>query len=424
MRAPASDTRRPIALAGLAAVFIVAAVGCGGKTGLDLPDAQPDGSVDAGTDAAVPCVEVPPDGGVAEVPLDTVARLRRADVVFLVDVTLSMRDEIDQIRARLRDTLAPAIEGQIPDSQLAVATHGDFPIDPYGASSDSPFQLVVPMTSDLARAQAGVDSLRLGDGADQPESQVEALYQIATGEGLGPWIPPAFGCPSGGYGYPCFRDDSLPIVMMFTDAPMHNGPTGTNPYSTIAPPPHTYVDAVRELTARGIRVIGLESGGGQGRRDLESIARDTGAIGPAGPLVYDIGTVGERLDDGVVSAIRTFADSVRFDVDTVLVDPEPGDGIDVRTLVERVEPVRAEPMSGVESIDVAGGAFRGVHAGTRVVFRILVRNDAIPPSPHARRFRLGIIFRGDRRTRLGEAEIVVVIPGTDGSGCDDAPRGG
>ena len=123
---PASDARRPNALAWLAALSLLAATGCGGKTGLDLPDARLDGAVDAGTDATVPCVEVPPDGGVAEVPLDTVARLRRADVVFLVDVTLSMRDEIDQIRARLRDTLAPAIEGQIPDSQLALATHGRF----------------------------------------------------------------------------------------------------------------------------------------------------------------------------------------------------------------------------------------------------------------------------------------------------------
>src|SRR5690606_40605076 len=46
------------------------AVGCGAKTGLDVPDASLDAGVDAETDSAVPCIETPLDGGPIEVPLD------------------------------------------------------------------------------------------------------------------------------------------------------------------------------------------------------------------------------------------------------------------------------------------------------------------------------------------------------------------
>src|SRR5688500_9256551 len=235
------------------------AIGCGAKTGLDVPDASPDsgrdGGADAGVDAAIPCIEIPLDGGIIEVPLDIEAELARADVLFLVDTTASMQDEIDQIRDGLRDRIAPGISAAIPDSALGVASFDDFPADPCGQAGDAPFELLTPITDDLTRVQAAVDALELGNGVDRPESQVEALYQVATGAGLGSYVPPSFGCPSGGVGYPCFRPEALPVVLLFTDAPFHSGPGGSNPYTcTPTPPPHDYSDAVEALTRLGIRV--------------------------------------------------------------------------------------------------------------------------------------------------------------------------
>src|SRR6187397_2632974 len=131
------------------------AIGCGSKTGLDVPDtgvdAGPDGGPDAGSDAGIPCVEIPLDGGVIEVPLDIEAQLARADVLFLVDVTASMQDEIDAIREGLRDRIAPGINAAIPDSALGVAAFGDFPSDPCGQAGDTPFRLLSPITQDLTR---------------------------------------------------------------------------------------------------------------------------------------------------------------------------------------------------------------------------------------------------------------------------------
>lgn len=408
-----------------APLFVLAlALGCGAKTGLETPDidAGPDAGVDAGPDAgpdaSLPCVEVPLDGGTIEIPLDIEAELARADVLFLIDTTASMSEEIDEIQRGLRDVIAPGIADAIPDSALGVATFADFPEGMCGEAGDDPFRLELPITTEVGRVQSAVDGIELGNGLDRPESQVEALYQVGTGEGIGSFVPPSFGCPMGGVGYPCFRSDALPVVLLFTDAPFHNGPGGTNPYRCgVTPPPHTYTQAVEALDNLSIRVMGLYSGTGEGRGDLRSVAEDTGAVDDGRPLVFDIGERGERLSASVVEAIETLADVIEFDVDTVLEDPDLGDDVDPRDFVEAVVPVRAVPMDRIERIDEATGTFIGVRAGTQVIFELRIRAGAVVPGPEPQRFLLEIVFRGDRRTRLGSRLIEIVIPGADGTGC-------
>ncbi|HJL18841.1 MAG TPA: hypothetical protein RMH99_24475 [Sandaracinaceae bacterium LLY-WYZ-13_1] len=423
----ATARRRPILRWGALLLATALAVGCGAKTGLDLPDADagelPDGGIDAGPDAGldagVPCVEVPFDGGAIEVPLEIEAELARADVLFLIDVTASMSEEIDQIRGGLRDVIAPGIAETIPDSALGVASFADFPEGMCGEAQDRPFELTVPITTDLNRVQAAVDSLELGNGLDRPEAQVEALYQVATGEGIGTYVPPAFGCPSGGVGYPCFRSGALPVVLLFTDAPFHNGPGGSNPYRCgVTPPPATYPEATDALNRLSIRVMGLYSGNGEGRGDILAVARDTGALEGDDPLVFDIGENGRRLSASVVEAIRTLADVIEFDVDTVLEDPDLTDDVDPREFVEAVVPLRAEPMDRIAGIDEETGTFLGVRAGTRIFFELRIRAEAIVPGREPRSFLLEIVFRGDRRTRLGSRLVQIVIPAEDGEGCE------
>jgi hypothetical protein len=351
--------------------------------------------------------------------MEVQAEIGRADVLLLIDTTTSMDQEIDQIRARLRDRIVPAIAEAIPDSRLGVASFADFPVNPYGsAGRDTPFTLHLPMTSSMADVQAAVNSLGSSNGADQPESQIEALYQTATGAGLGGYVAPSEGCPMGGTGYPCFRRDALPVVLLFTDAPMHNGPSGRHRYGALDPPAHTYGATILALNRLGVRVIGFDSGGGNGRADLEAVARATNAIdGSGSPLVYEIGTGGERLSTGVVDAVRTFASTAVFDIDAVAVDPDPTDGIDVTALVRELVPLAADPPDGVTEIDRVAGVFRGVRAGTRVSYRVVLQNDIITPGPEPIVLRLELVFRGDGRTRLASRILEIVIPAIDGSGC-------
>lgn len=389
---------------------------CGSKTGLDVPD------VVVLAEPAPPCIELPTDPLTnVTIDLSTTAELRRADVFFLIDNTRSMEGEISEIRARLRDRLAPAIFEQIPDTHFGVGTVADFPIEPYGEPGDVPYSLIRQLTGDLATVQGAVDLIRLTSGGDIREAQIEAVYQVATGAGLGEHIPASFGCPSGGFGGVCFRDDAFPVILLFTDAPMHGGPATGDPYdSRISPAPHTYVQTIDALRERGIRVLGLWSNVNDfEREDLEAMARDSGGVDTRGaPLVFNIGSNGERLGTGVAGVLREFARSVIFNIGATAVDPTPDDGVNVTRFVESITPLRAEPMASIDRINPTEGTFEGVVSGTRVIFQVTLRGDSVVPGPTAQRFRLQVDFRTGGSTFIGSGEVDLVIPGLDGTGCE------
>ena len=399
-------------------LMCVSAFGCGAKTGLNKPDVSREPDPDVPEEPRT-CIEIPIDGSPIDVDLTIQAEVGRADVTFLIDRTQSMEQEIDTIRARLRDRIAPGVREDIPDSSFAVATFADFPVPPHGAAGDDPFSLVFPLTDDVTRVQTAINAIELGDGGDGPESQVEALYQLATGEGISPYVEPSSGCPGGGFGYACNRPDAVPTVLLFTDDVFHNGPGGSEPYTNVSRT-HRYNETVSALVARNMRVIGFDSGTGRATANLRRIADDTQAVDTAGnPLVYSIGQNGAGLSDNVIDALRTFASSAIFDVDTVLSDADPADGVDVRAFVDKVTPKAATPMSGIDRIDEENGAFIGARAGTTLEFTLTLMNDVVVPGDTARTFLLRIVFRGDMTAQLGSELVELVIPGADGSGCPD-----
>ncbi|MEZ4252039.1 MAG: hypothetical protein R3B99_27815 [Polyangiales bacterium] len=314
--------------------------------------------------------------------------------------------------------IAPGDSGRDPDSRLAVASFEDFPVPEYGAATDRPYELWTTATSDISLVQAAVNAITLGDGRDLPESQVEAIYQLVTGAGRGSYVPVSAGCPGGGFGSACFRRDALPVALLFTDNDFHNGPRNANPYgSDVRPAPATYDEMVEVANGVGLRVIGFDSTGGA-RRHVQQLSTDTGALTPDGrPLYYNVGAAAERLDTSVVDAIRTLASNFVQDVDAVIFDGDPTDGIDALELVESFLPSRAEPMNGIERID--GSTFVAAQAGTRLYWVVTIRNDAVVPGPRPRRVRLEVVFRGDERRRIGRTFIDLVIPGADGSACEE-----
>lgn len=414
-------------------------VGCGSKTDLLVPTPSRDSGVadapmdaridapmpppDAGPDAApMPdeCIELPFEEPPELVDVDFEARILAADILFLVDTTGSMSDEINQIQRTLQEVLVPRMADAIPDVRFAVASFADFPVNPYGADLDRAYVMHQTSTSDILAVQRAIDAMPDSNGSDGPESQTEALFQSATGLGRGRFVAPAT-CPGGTVGYACFRPTGSRIFLLFTDAPFHNGPGGSNPYGPeVEPRPATYEETVNSLRDIGAKVLGLFSGGGdfEALRDLRAIARDTGAVAADGaPVVIDIGPRGELLDEGVIGAVETLVEQVPIDID-VLVEDADFDDFDVTTLVREVLTLRAEPPSGATDL---GDRFENVLPGTRVFFRIMLQNDVLPPSETSRSFYLRIVLRGDGATRLQETLVQIIIPGERGERCPDEP---
>lgn len=401
-------------------------VACGSKSPLLVPDSFEDAGMDAGFDAGIPrrdagldggptpdeCIELPFGEPPRELPVTFVAQILSADVYFLVDVTGSMGDEIDQIRAGLTDRIIPGLAAEIPDVNFSVGRYADFDVRAagYGSSGDEAFRLVQASTSSIDQVVSAVGRLTTQSGGDTPESLVEALYLSSTGESLGRWVPPR-PC-SGGIGYPCWRSTGSPIILAFTDASSHNGPGGTDAYDPrhfSEPFPHSYEEARDALRAIGAKVLGLNSGspGDGGDTILRQLARDTGAVRPDGtPIVFDIGRDGIRLGTSVIEAVRTLVDEVPIDVD-VLAEDYPGDDLDASVFVDEVVAVSSMPADGAINL---GDRFADVTPGTRVNFSIHLFNDLIPQTDVAQSFFLWVVLRGDGVVRLQETLLEILVP--------------
>lgn len=417
-----------MALIALAGSLIAA---CGSKTGLEAPDAGPDAGIDAGTDAGtdagmppVPCIEAPPDAGPVTADLEIPASLSVVDIMFLIDSTGSMRDEIDAVRAGLRGRVVPGVRAAIPDAAFGVALFGEFPIAPHGPSGVEPYQLRTPITTNVINVEAALDDTPTWGNFDDAEAAIEGLYQVMTGNGYGSpgdpgYIAPSFGCPAGGSGGGCFRDDALPIVMLITDAPMHNGPDSENDYS-FTPAPHTYEETVRAVERLDALVLGLaasDPGRPSPADDLEALSRDTGSVDADGrPRVFDIGGGGAGIGTEIIEAVQFVASELPLDVDAVVEDI-PGDEVDADLVLRGMRAVSADPPENVDRIE--GDTFFGVVPGTSLTFEITVDASGLPPSAERRVFPARIIFRASGRSRLDVREIEIVVPGDDGMGCED-----
>ncbi|MCS6857744.1 MAG: hypothetical protein NZM37_08545, partial [Sandaracinaceae bacterium] len=367
-----------------------------------------------------PCIEAKP-GMQTLATLAVPARFGMIDVLFLIDASASMQDEIEGVRLGLRERIVPETRALIANPAFGVALFGEFPVLPHAhpSSGVEPYRLRVPMTTDIRRVEVALQSTPVWGNLDDPEASVEALYQVATGEGFPPFIPPSPGCPMEGWGGVCFREGALRVILLITDAPMHNGPPGVQPESryTFTPSPHTYEEALSKLREIGARVIGL------GSSDLfhlspfphlRAIAKDTGAVDANGnPMVFDIGDSGNRIESAIVQAITSLAQKALLNVDAVVEDV-PGDLIDARELIKEVRPLEAQPSSGVQGI--VDNAFIGVLPNTILIFELVIDGGKLSPHPERRMIPARVVFRENKRIRMDERVVWIVIPGLDG-GC-------
>ncbi len=398
-------------------------LGCGAKTALDAPDASTDAAVvpDAFTPPTL-CIEAPVGAERVLARLSTPAHLRVADVMFVIDATASMTDEIQGVRRGLRERVVPGIRAAIPDASFGVALYGEFPVAPHAWPGDDvgPYALRAQITSDIGRIEAALERIPTWGNRDVPEAGTEALFQVATGAGLEPFIAPSFGCATGGVGGACFRPDAFHVILLVTDAPLHNGPPGVPPISDYAftPEPHRYAQMIDALQAIDALVIGLGASdppGGAPMAHLRAVARDSGAIDASGePLAFDIGGDGGGIGDDVVRAIERLAEDVPLEVDAILED-RPGDAIDARTLVRALRPALAEPPSGIASMDAT--TFHGVRPGTTLTFELELDLSSLPPARERREIPARVVIRESSRARLDTVDVRIVVPGDDGGGC-------
>lgn len=376
--------------------------------------------------------------------------IRKADVHFMMDRTGSMTEEEAQLRVGLSG-LVDRITTTIPDLGVGVAGFSDFPVEcsmccvdvpiigrmcglPYGQPEDRPYTHIIDITTDRAEMQRGVDMLRADLGGATWASSTEALYQAATGAGIGTWVPPktCVAVPDEEgirYGYPCFRPGALPILVVLTDTSSRNGPM-TNPeddYRNSEFPadarPHTYLQTLDELRRIGARTFGVISGEEISSPTPEAQFREwatqTGTVDSTGaPIFFRIAPDGTGLTDRVAEAIEMLAGETPQDLTTTTRDgadfPERADPIDARNFIKAIRPARAFDSAGTEIPPEVlmrdDTTFYGVTPGTLVSFDVTFENDFVMPAATAQVFRATIIVLGNSVAELDSREVIIVVP--------------
>ncbi|MDR1231183.1 MAG: VWA domain-containing protein [Spirochaetaceae bacterium] len=92
------------------------------------------------------------------------------DLVFALDTTASMRDDITEIRKNLANLLAEETRG-FRSFQVGMVLYKDY--------GDTYITKTVPFTSDLNKFQRSLLGITTGGGRDIPEAVYEALYEAS-----------------------------------------------------------------------------------------------------------------------------------------------------------------------------------------------------------------------------------------------------
>lgn len=94
------------------------------------------------------------------------ATVTTLDLVFLIDTTNSMFDDIDAVKAAA-EQITNEIATKFADSRIALVSYRNFPDPNIGTENDWPYRDEVSFTTDVDEMIAGIDSLEAGGGAEE-----------------------------------------------------------------------------------------------------------------------------------------------------------------------------------------------------------------------------------------------------------------
>jgi hypothetical protein len=227
------------------------------------------------------------------------------DVMFLVDTTSSMADAIHNIQANLESVLE-AIRARTDSAYFGVARFEDFPS--YPADQDRPVALEQVLSDDAETVLRAIHKLTdasgwpVGGGGDAQESAMEAVYQVATGDGLdsdgdGTFASAVTDIEPIQVGW---RRGSERIIVLVTDAQFRDPDDGDFAPSNA----HGQAATIAALLREKIKVVGIGpvcgfcTEGYTALPEMRELARATGAVSVSG---VDYNVDGDFADPGDIA---------------------------------------------------------------------------------------------------------------------------
>jgi hypothetical protein len=384
-------------------------------------------------------------------------RIRQADVFFLIDNSGSMSGTINNIRNNFSTMIVPALQAAIPDVRVGVGSFVSMPVPPQGypgMPGDYNLWIRQRLTSDIMAAQRAFNTMRTIDqdapgfaGGDGPENSTEAAYEVIAGSGnrgrendpaalrtvhnaLDPrgngWCPrmvPERDCgadpdnPVEVYGWGCFREGRIPIVVLTSDAPWYDGCIAGSPTTPGTPNPgHNCNELVEAFNRRGAFFVGIDVGDNSTYRNSLVVAMRTMTLDGMGmPIAFSASAGGiARVSANIVNAIAEIAGRARQNITTRLVGDNAAEGLvrghSTADFIKSIVTTRGEPEApaGYDRRDMR--TFYNVDPATRVTFTVDFYNDFQPGAATSRLFRATIEVLGRGDTVVDTRPVYIVVP--------------
>lgn len=378
-----------------------------------------------------------PQSPVSDV-LDFSTRLRQVDLYVMLDRSSSMQDEISHVKAHLTQVLGRLMcagdsdVGCVEDLWAGAGTIGYQFAQPFAHYADVQPSLSIAAMNTAPPNQGTYNS---------KEATTFALWSAITGQGTAaagcdfarPDVTPTppratcAGSPAAALGpatgYPCFRDGSLPVVLLATDEP----PLAPGVVYTYECP--AWATVVRAaIEAVGGKVVGVygsrendddEPVQTATRLDLERIASDTGAVtaGSETPLVFPGAAQGAAA--AIEEGVRTLFNQLPLDLSARAID-DPSDGVDaVAAFVSHLETLQSgvgRCTAGLmhrdgPDADATPDEFVAVRTGTPVCWTLVTRpNTTVAPGDEPQLLKATIEVEGDGVTALDTRDVYFLVP--------------
>ncbi|HPS31765.1 MAG TPA: hypothetical protein PLZ43_16030 [bacterium] len=368
----------------------------------------------AGTDPADPESNIPEDSYYIVLPyesdqfirnLDFDTYIKKVDVLIVIDLSGSMMEEHQNLKEGIKTTIIDGIKAEIPDIGFGLVE--------FGTLEDKVYKLKQAVTTNSDDVKSAVDSIMSCGGAEEYHTFV--LYQSADGDGTSETICTEYmgiiGCSAGPYlinvpevdcsgsegniGGACFRNESLPVIIMASDEAFANDTwyswnAGTEKTSSIA------VDAMNSINAK---FIGIDSGSSM--NDFDLISQGTGSTDESGNSFNSkINSDGTGLSEKIVESVLDLKQNIRMDIMAKAVHIDNTYGVaDTTEFITNISP----------------NAFENTKAGQIVTFEITFKNSFYEnESNEAKVFSAKINILGDGTFFLGSKDVYILVPGKSG----------
>ena len=347
--------------------------------------------------------------------LDFSTKLQAVDLYVLLDRSGSMSTEISNVKNNLASVVnglkcpAGVTTNCIPDLQAGAGTIG------YHSSGAAAFQNWVDIQPNPNFAGVPITEPPIAGNSQEPLTF--AALAAVTGQGGASYsmasVPARNNCGAGRFGYPCFRSNALPVVLLATDEPpISAGDTYKSPTWSAVLPSYT------AAKARLVGILGSDLPAGVDS-DLRTMATQTGAVDAMNgnaPLVFD--GAGANAANAIRTGILRLANGLPLDINAVTAD-DPSDQVNaVASFIDRVQTLQLGTTacaSGLNDIDTNGDSyddkFLQVRTGTPVCWKVVSKpNTTVPATAAPQLFKATVTVYGDGITQLDQRDVYFLVP--------------